>query len=326
MRFFSLVLLLWLETTTLVFSAPLIEEQQSLDFGTLAVVSNASISRYTYPASGNDATIEGQFVLISSGTPGSYLLTGFPASTQLTVTVDPATLTTGTTGVSEPLDVDNFEFPGTLPGVTTDAAGEAELFLGARLNTTGNGVNYVDGLFDSTTTMRVDYFDSDEGSFLTETKIIDLQTQLRSALTIDEEQALGFGTLFARSGTSDQAALTLSPDGAFSISEPGDTRLVSIEDPERGVFRITGAAPLYSLTITIESADVLLEHILLNPDIAPHFILSDLLTSPSISGTTDDNGELLIETGGTLKTELTDSPTIYPSGQYEGLYQLTVSY
>ena len=173
--------------------------------------------------------------------------------------------------------------------------------------------------------MRVDYFDSDEGSFLTETKIIDLQTQLRSALTIDEEQALGFGTLFARSGTSDQAALTLSPDGAFFISEPGDTRLVSVESPEQGVFRITGAAPLYNLTITIESADVLLEHSI-NPDIAPHFILSDLLTSPSISGTTDDDGELLIEAGGTLKTELTASPTVYPSGQYEGVYQLTVSY
>ena len=325
MRFFYLVLLLWLQTTTLVFPAPLIEEQRSLDFGTLAIVSNASISRYTYPASGSDATIEGQFVLISSGAPGSYLLTGFPASTQLTISVDSAILATDTTGVSEPLDVDDYEFPGALPEVTTDTAGEAELSLGARLSTTGSGVNYVDASYDSTTILRVDYFDSVEESFLTETQIINLQTQLRSALTIDEEQALGFGTLFARSSASDQAALTLSPGGAYSISEPGDTRLVSIEDPEQGVFRITGAAPFYNLTITIESADVLLEHAI-NPDVAPHFILTDLLTSPSISGTTDDDGELLIETGGTLKTELTASPTIYPSGQYEGIYQLTVSY
>jgi hypothetical protein len=119
--------------------------------------------------------------------------------------------------------------------------------------------------------------------------------------------------------------LTLLPSGSYTIAEPGDSRLVSLVKPNLGIIRVSGAAPNYSLSITPQVADVLLEHTV-SPGTSPHIILSTLVTSPNQNGTVDANGELLIKIGGTLKTELTALPEIYPAGNYEGTYQLTVSY
>lgn len=321
MRSFFVIILFWVISTNTAVSAPLIEELQRLNFGTLAISSNTSVSRFTFPKTGSNLNIQGQFVLINNGLPGRYSFSGFPANTTLSVSLNTTTLTAVGLGISEALTVDNFDF-GTL---TTDALGEAELSLGARINTTGNSASYADALYSGTTTLRVDYFQPDVGGLVFNTKTIDLETEMRSTLAIDQEQQLNFGTLFARSSNTVQAVLTLSPTGSYTISEPGNSRLVSIENPKQGVLRVSGAAPNYILTVTPQAGDVLLEHTS-NPGSAPHFILSDLLTLPDGVGTTDANGELLIKVGGTLKTELTASPEIYPSGQYEGTYEITVSY
>ena len=320
-RFFLSTILLWMATTTAALSQPLIEEQQRLNFGTLAIAANATVSRFTYPRTGSNLSIEGQFVLIASGTPGRYSFTGFPAYTTLSVDLGTTTLTAGGIGITEPLTVDNYDFA----ELTTDALGEAELSLGARLETTGNGGSYEDSPYSGTTVLRVDYWQPDVKGYVSNSKTIDLQTELRSTLTIDQEQQLNFGTLFARSSNTSQAVLTLSPSGSYTITEPDNSRLVSLVKPDQGVLRVSGAASNYSLTVSPQATDVLLEHTE-SPGSAPHFILSDLLTSPDGTGITDANGELLIKIGGTLKTELTASPEIYPSGQYEGTYQLTVSY
>jgi hypothetical protein len=316
-----LTILCWLATTTTAVAQPLIEEQQPLNFGTLAIASNSPVSRFTYPRTGTNINIEGQFALIASGSPGLYRFTGFPAYTPLSVSLNNTTLTPSGGGFFEPLTVDNYDFA----ELTTDAQGEAELSLGARLNTTGNGISYVDAPYSSTTVLRVDYWQPDVRAFVFNTKTIDLETELRSTLTINQEQQLNFGTLFAHSSNTNQAVLTLSPSGSYTISEPGNSRLISLAKPDQGVLRVSGAAPNYNLTITPQVADVLLEHTQ-SPGSAPHFILSNLVTSPDGTVMTGANGELVIKIGGTLKTELTVSPTIYPSGEYEGTYQLTVSY
>lgn len=312
---------IWMVTTTVAISQPLIEEEQRLNFGVLAVSSNASTSRFTYPSTGSNLSIEGQFVLIASGAPGRYRFTGFPAYTTLSVSLGTTTLTAGGTGIPEPLTVDNYDFV----DLNTDAQGEAELLLGARLGTTGNGGSYVDAPYVGTAVLRVDYWQPEVSGYVFNTKSIDIESELSSTLTIDEEQQLNFGTLFARSSTTEQAVLILSPSGSYTISEPGNTRLVSLAKPDEGVFRVSGAAPNYRLNITPQVADVLLEHTV-TPGSAPHLILSDLITSPDGTGISDASGDLLISIGGTLKTELTASPEVYPSGQYEGTYQLTVSY
>jgi len=302
-------------------SQPLIEEEQRLNFGTLAVAANISVSRFTYTRTGSNANMEGQFVLIARGTPGRYRFSGFPAFTTLNFSLNTSTLEANGVGVSETLLVDNYDFV----SVNTDAQGEAEISLGARLSTTGNNNTYADALYSGITVLRVDYWQPDLQAFVFNTRTIDIDAELRSTITLNEEKSLNFGTLAARSSTTDQAVLSLSPTGTFSISEPGTTRLVSLIRPNTGVIRVVGAAPTYSLNITPQAADVLLEHSE-NPGSAPHFILSALATSPDGSGTVDANGELLITIGGELRTEITTTPTTYPTGRYEGTYQLTVSY
>lgn len=316
-----LAALLFLLASTTSHAQILIEEQTRMDFGTLAVTANTTVSRFTYPRTGNNINIQGQFILISSGSPGRYRFSGFPANTTLTISLNNTSLAAVGVGISEQLFVDNYDI-GT---VATNADGEAEMELGARLSTTGNGGSYADVEFSGNTVLRVEYWQPDVSAFVFNTQVVEVDAALRSTLIINEEQALNFGTLFARSSTTEQAVMNLSPTGSYTIDEAGDTRLVSLVSPDQAVLRVSGAAPNYSLSITPQTSDVLLQHTQI-PGSSPHFILSNLVTSPDNLGVADENGELLITLGGTLKTELTAFPTIYPSGQYEGTYQFTVTY
>ena len=317
----SLLCLFAILHSKIAFAQPLIEESQRLSFGTLVVSNNSSVSRFTVPKTGRNITVEGQFAQIAAGSPGRYRFTGFPAFTSLSISLDITTLTTGANNFPEPLTVDSYD----IDNITTDADGEAELSLGARLNTSGSGNAYVDAPYSGTTTLRVDYWQPETNAFVFNSTIIDIDVELRSTVTLVEDQQLHFGTLFARTSTTDQASLILSPAGSYSVNEPNGTRLVVLEKPEQAVIRVVGAAPYYQLTITTQSADAFLEHTEF-PETAPHFILNPLVTSVDGSATTDANGELLIEIGGTLKTEVTASSMVYPSGEYEGTYEFTVAY
>ncbi len=320
-RPFFAIIVLWLVTITSSLAAPLITELQRFNFGTIALSSNATTSRFNYPKSGSNPSIEGQFVLIGSGTPGRFAFSDFPANTTLTVTLSNTSLSASGVGISEALSVDNYDFV----DITTDPNGDAELIFGARLNSSGNGNSYADAGYEGTTQLRVDYWQPDQEAFVFNTQIIDLEVELSSTLALNQEQQLDFGMLFARTSNIEQAVLTLSPSGSYTTSEPGNTRLVSITRPTPGIIRVSGAAAYYNLSITPQAGDILLEHTI-SPGSSPHLILNTLVTSPSGTGTTDANGELLIRIGGSLSTELTASPETYPSGQYEGIYQLTVSY
>ena len=316
-----LAALVYLAITNAVFAQPLIEEEEGLDFGTLAVSNNTSISRFTYPNTGRNISSEGQFVHIERGTVGEYRLTGFPAFTPLSVSLNNASLYPDSIAVTEPLTVDNFD----INDVLTNSQGQASLLLGARLSTTGNGAEYADSTYSGATMIRVEYWEPDAQAFVFNTKAIDLTTELRSTVQIDQEQQLHFGTLFARSSTTAQAALTMLPSGRYNISEPDGSRMVAIEAPSQGILKVSGAAAYFGLSITAQPTDILLEHTE-QPNAAPHFVVSGFTTSPSGIGTTDTNGELLISVGGTIKTELTGTSSVYPSGQYKGTYEVTVSY
>lgn len=320
-RVVLLVTLVFTLNAKTVLSQPIIEELQRLSFGTLAVSNNSSVSRFTLPQTGRNLRIEGQFAQISPVSPGRYKFTGFPAFTSLSVSLDVATLTTGANNFPEPLTVDSYDFD----NITTDTNGEAELPLGARLNSTGSGNAYVDAPYSGITTLRVDYWQPEANAFVFNSTTIELDVELRSTVSLVEDQQLNFGTLFARTSTTDQASLILSPAGSYTVDEPSGSRLVVLARPEQGIIRVVGAAPFYQLTITTQTADAFLEHTEF-PETAPHFILNPLLTSPDGLATTDANGELLIEIGGTLKTEVTASSVIYPSGDYEGTYEFTVAY
>ena len=300
---------------------PLIEELQRLNFGTLAISDNSSVSRLTFPRTGRNIAIEGNFALIIAGSPGQYRFSGFPASTSLDISLDVTSLTTGASGFPESLTVDSYDFD----DVTTDSQGEAELFLGARLNTSGNGDAYVDAPYSGTSTLRVEYFEPEANAFVFNSTTVDLDVELRSTVALVENQQLKFGTLFARTSSTEQASLFLTPTGSYNIDEPEGSRLVVLAKPQQGIVSVSGAAPFYILTIVPQSTDVLLEHSEF-PESAPHFVLNPLVTSPDGSARVDADGELQIAIGGTLKTEVTASSVTYPSGEYVGTYELTVSY
>ena len=312
---------IWTLTPHTASSQPLIEELERLNFGTLAISANTSVSRFTLPQTGNNAQIEGQFVFVNAGSPGSYRLSGFPAFTPLSVTLNDATLTVAEVGISEILAVDNYD----ASQPTTDAQGNAEVSVGARLNTSGNGNAYEDASYTGNATMRIEYWQPEENAFVFNSRLIDIETELRSTVALNEEQELNFGTLFARTSSTVQAEFKLTPMGTYTITEPEESRLVVLVNPEQGVIKVSGAAPFNNLTITPQLADVLLRHAEF-PETAPHLILSGMVTSPNETGRVDANGELLISIGGTLTTELTESPVVYPAGVYEGIYGLTVSY
>jgi len=150
-----LAALVYLAITNAVFAQPLIEEEEGLDFGTLAVSNNTSISRFTYPNTGRNISSEGQFVHIERGTVGEYRLTGFPAFTPLSVSLNNASLYPDSIAVTEPLTVDNFD----INDVLTNSQGQASLLLGARLSTTGNGAEYADSTYSGATMIRVEYWE-----------------------------------------------------------------------------------------------------------------------------------------------------------------------
>ena len=309
----------------LLFSPPLaadvfVDELERLDFGTMAIPANNSVSELVLPRSGLGISIEGDIVPIEPATSGRYRLSGFPPNTSVDVTLDDTDLT-AESGLTEPLAIDQYDFN----DVFTSDAGEAELQLGARLQTSGTGNPHEDDLYTGATIISFEYWEPDAQQFVTSSEVIELETEVRTSLNLEEVQGLHFGTLFARTGPGDQASMTLGPDGSLDINNPGNSRLVLLTDPEVGVVQVSGAAANFSLTIVGESNPVLLQNTD-NPGSAPHFILDPLVTAPENSGTTDTEGFLEVRVGGTLTTEATSTVRVYPDGIYEGTYELTISY
>lgn len=316
-----LALLCWLSPLT---AEPLVNEVQPLNFGTLAIPGNDIPSSYEFPRTGLGVTTTGRFLFVEMGTAGHYLFSGFPPNTPLAITIDDTHISRDGLAIPEVLLVSDYDFN----VVTTNELGDAEMALGGGLTSSGNSNIYEDGTYIGTTQLRVEYWDPDvepEGAFSTVEQTIDLQVELRTSLVVEELQSLHFGTITAIAAVHDQARLTLFPDGSTVYSNPGDARIVSLTPPEPGILRISGAAPFYPLIIDLQDTEILLQHALY-PGSTPHFILSPITTAPTGTGTTDNQGELLIRVGATLRTQLTATPQHYQSGNYEGTYTLTVSY
>jgi len=301
-------------------AAPGMEQLSALDFGTLAVVSNGSVSTLELSHSGRVIAVTGGLVVVAEGAPGRFRLTGFPPDTVIDVTADEAFVSAGGTGLPERIKVADY----TTARIQTSAAGEAEVQLGASFSTSGNSGSYEDAPYTGDTQLRFDYWDPGAGTFVSFGRTIDLVGAIRSNLQLSESTGLNFGTLFAQGASNGQASLKLLPDGRVDISQSGDARLLSLSKPLPAKILVSGAAPDTELTIDLQSSDVLVKHSA-NPT-GPHFVLGDMTASPSDSGRTDQDGFLEISVGGTLSTQLTAGTVIYPAGSYEGSFSLLVSY
>ncbi len=320
--FFAFILFVFVPFMPRVVEAEiLIEEVAPLDFGTLAITANDTVSTFTFPYTGTNLVSEGNIVLVVQGVPGRYALSGFPADTNIAVEADDTNLTAGGTGISEPLVISDYDFN----DLRTNSLGEAELRMGGTLSTSSNGVSYEDALYSGTTQLRFRYWQPAVGEYVVNSKNIELRSALNTSLEVEEVQVMSFGTLYARTTADDQASITMAPDGSLSIASPGNSRIVSLSAVSPGVLRVTGAVAFYGLTVEPDPGSVLVKH-RDNPDGGPHFILSGLSSDPQGIGRTDENGMLEIQVGATLTTQDTTETVIYPAGVYEGTYQMTLSY
>ncbi len=119
-----------------------------LDFGTVALVNNNAV--YTLRVGQNGSiSHDSEFVIITSGVPGRYFLSAFPANTLINVSVvtaDPSGWTE-LAGFTDPsstqFQVKNFD---TIASLNTDANGEKTIYIGATLFTSGTG-NYIDAQY-----------------------------------------------------------------------------------------------------------------------------------------------------------------------------------
>ncbi len=149
--YFSLLFLVGLTPSRALYAAS--SEIQPLDFGTIAITSNAAVSTITYPYSGAPPSINGNIVFLSRGHRGIYQLSAFPSYTPLIINVVGDSLTAGGLGSSEPLSLSAFSYP----TLTTDANGEALLYLGATLSTSGSGAPYIDAPYLGNITITINW-------------------------------------------------------------------------------------------------------------------------------------------------------------------------
>ena len=298
-----------------------IEALQFFDFGVMAIPSNENPSTYQIPYTGEGISVEGTIYPIETGQPGQYRLTGLPPNTSLVFNwPDEITLQPGGPTFAEPLLVTDF----TNPDRVTNSAGEVEFPVGATLATTGNDVAYFDTVYSGTVSLQIQHWSPPAKQYVTKSFNLDIQAEPRTAISMDEIEPLQFGTIAAYSDDDKIATMTITPKGKISLTKAGDARITPIHEAEPGLVQVIGAAPFHDMNIDTTQADtVYLSHKKAGTASA-RFLVEDFKTLPADQGRTDRDGNLEIHVGATLKTEKTSKK--YQEGDYEGQYELTVSY
>ena len=301
-------------------AAPSADQLSPLDFGVIAVTDNASQLELELRPSGQ-AVLQPGLVTVQPGSPARFQFENFPPNTALSVTLDSLVLTAGGFGISEGLTV----LRPIVTGAQTNNLGEALVSLGATLATSGTGGAYIDAPYLPSTAqvLIVEYWSPDEQAFVSKNVPIEIKSEVRSSIQLEELQSMSFGTLFARAGITDSASMRVRPNGTLAITEPGGSRLVSLSPPRPAVFRVSGAARNYLLNISLQSEDV---ELVRQQGSGPRFIVRNFESSPAGTGRTDGDGTLEIRVGATLFTETLPDGAVYPQGTYLGQYSVTVSY
>lgn len=302
-----------------------IESKQMLDFGIMAIPSNASESSYQIRVAGGDLAPKGTIYPIEPGQRGEYELSGFTAGVPLQFDwPTEVELKPGGNGTGEPLLVSDFKQP---EEVVTDSEGKAFVPVGANLRTTGSGTFYMDTVYSGSATLDIQYWSETVKGFVTHREYLSIHAEPRTAIDMEQVTALNFGMIAAYADDEEDkyATMTLTPKGKIQLTQVGNARITPIHKSEPGLVRITGAVTSFDLNIdATQSADtVYLSHEDFKES-AARFILEDIKTLPSGQGRTDSEGTLVILVGATLRTEVTEKK--YREGVYEGQYELTVSY
>ncbi len=297
---------------------PEIIELQRLDFGTVAIKTNEASSSLTVSPQGT-ASYGTAFVYIAATTPGRYRLSGFPAYTDLTLTLPSFPISLGGTGSGQLLTL---TAPVSLPlALRTDQNGEVEFNLGATLSTSGNGPMYEDGVYLGRPMLTLDFLA--DGIPVQSFLEIDVQTEVRTNLQLAEIDRLHFGRFVAISSNTDQASMTMSPTGALSYSNAGNARVLRFGGETPGRYRVSAGAAFATVNLTLPTETVFLTHQSQASDVA-RFLVDSFTTQPSAALQLDAQGALEFRLGATLRTEQTAKR--YQDGEYSGVFSLSVDY
>lgn len=119
-----------------------VNEIQKLDFGHWAITSNTSSFNVTVQPNGAYSHSP-KLILLSPPQQGVYEITGLPPSTAI-LSVNVTMIQVMQVG-GEYWTMDNFQ---TFAPANSDTSGNANISIGARANTTGDGGGYQDGVYN----------------------------------------------------------------------------------------------------------------------------------------------------------------------------------
>lgn len=300
-------------------AAPQIEVLRGLDFGALAVTSNAVPSSLVLSPQGS-ASYGAGMVFVAASTPGRYRLSGYPAFTDMVPAITPTPLHRGGSGMSEALMLAQVVTrPATL---RTDASGSVEFDLGATLSLSGTGQPYEDGHYRATATLTLSFEHAGQPVFSYQD--IEATVEVRSTLGLVQVQSLDFGRLSVSGSAADQASLTISPNGIISVHGPGQARIVRLLGGRPGIFRVLSGAAFAPVNVVLPAEPVELRHQSQSPEVAS-LLVTDFTTYPSGQNLKlNALGEMEFHLGATLRTE--QGVRRYVDGEYSATFPLSVEY
>lgn len=135
-RIFAVLSIIFIPMASNSVQAQTIAEEQVLDFGEAVFKYNNMVYEIVLLADGT-LTNDPSIVFVTSPQIGRYRISGltpFEPITSVTITVD-----TQVIGAGEDFTIDNFDIN---HPATADGSGEAIIYLGARLRTSGSGTHY----------------------------------------------------------------------------------------------------------------------------------------------------------------------------------------
>jgi hypothetical protein len=122
-----------------------ITKEQSLDFGKIAVINNATSSTLSILSDGTQIT-DTNFVVLAPGQAGRYFLYNFPPSTALSITLSGGSTVSEFSGSPPPTQF-SIEPYLDFGSYSTNALGELTLLVPGKLKTTGDSNPYIDGTY-----------------------------------------------------------------------------------------------------------------------------------------------------------------------------------
>ena len=299
-------------------AVPQIETLQRLDFGVLAMPSNSAPSTVALSPNGN-ASYGAGYVYVAAATPGRYRLTGYPAFTDISVSMVNSSV--NLLGISN----ETFTLSSALskPAVIrTDINGQAVFDLGASLTSNGSGLPYLDGIYLGRPTLNMAFSVAEVPQLVNHD--IDVDLVMRTSLSLAQVEPLNFGRLAMFSSPTEQASLVLSPNGGVSINNAGTARIIRFGSETPGTYQVSSGAAFAPVRITVPTDTVYLVHQSQSSEVA-RILVTDFVALPTAGNAKlTAQGTLDIRVGATLRTELT--PKHFVDGEYAGTFLLNVEY